>query len=218
MTITEPMTMATDYLITIFAFIWGIGMVRKNTTLPGRAVRFWAGALIFIGIGAATGGTFHGFQMTMPAWAVEVTWKATMVAIGAASFCFAAATIFTAFSHRVRRILLAIVAVKLAVYLVWLWAGDDNFKYAIYEYSPAMTAVLIIQLYLWLKRKDPAASWIVAGVAVSFLAAFIQMFEFGLHKHFNHNDIYHLVQIVGLYLFYRGGILVADHAAGDPLE
>lgn len=212
MQITEPMTMATDYLITIAAFIWGIRMVRKNTTHPGRSVRFLAGALIFIGVAAATGGTFHGFRMMMPHWLEVATWTATMVAIGAASFCFASATIFTAFAGTLRKVLLGVMTAKLAFYLLWL-LGHDDFKYAIREYSPTMAAVLIVQLYLWLKRKDPAARWIVAGVAISFLAAFIQTLELGLHKHFNHNDAYHLVQIVGLYLFYRGGVLVADRTA-----
>jgi hypothetical protein len=206
------MTMLTDYLITVFAFIWAVRMVRKNTTRPGCAMLFWAGALLFTGVAAATGGTFHGFQMMMPSWLVTVTWKATMVAVGLASLCFASATIFTAFSHGVRKVLLTIVAAKLVVYLVWLLIGDDDFRYAIYEYSPTMVAVLGVQLYLWLKRTNPAAPWIVAGIVISFLAAFVQMFGVGFHKHFNQNDIYHVVQIVGLYFFYRGGLVVTDRA------
>jgi hypothetical protein len=175
-------------------------------------VRFWAGALIFTGVAAATGGTFHGFRMMMPPWVEAATWKATMVAVGLASLCFASATIFTAFSHGVRKVLLTIVAAKLVVYLVWLLIGDDDFRYAIYEYSPTMVAVLGVQLYLWLKRTNPAAPWIVAGIVISFLAAFVQMFGVGFHKHFNQNDIYHVVQIVGLYFFYRGGLVVTDRA------
>ena len=31
-----------------------------------------------------------------------------------------------------------------------------------------------------------------------------------LHRHFNHNDLYHVIQIVALYLFYRGGALLVD--------
>jgi hypothetical protein len=209
MTITEPMTMATDYLITVFAFIWGMRMLGKNTRLPGRAVRFWAGALVFTGIAAAAGGTFHGFITLLSGWLATAMWKATMVAIGMATFCFASATIFTAFSGRLRTGLLWVFALKLVFYLMWLVRYDD-YRYAIYEYSPTMIAVLAVQLYLWLKRRDPAAPWIVAGIAVSFLAAGIQMSGAGLHKHFNHNDIYHVVQIFGLYLFYRGGLLVAD--------
>jgi len=29
-----------------------------------------------------------------------------------------------------------------------------------------------------------------------------------LHQHFNHNDVYHVVQIVGLYFFYKGAVLL----------
>jgi hypothetical protein len=39
----------------------------------------------------------------------------------------------------------------------------------------------------------------LAGVAV-------QLGGWGLHTHFNHNDIYHLVQMAGLYCLYRGAL------------
>jgi hypothetical protein len=41
------------------------------------------------------------------------------------------------------------------------------------------------------------------GVAVSLAGVAVQQSGWGLHQHFNHNDIYHLIQIVGLYYFYR---------------
>jgi hypothetical protein len=31
-----------------------------------------------------------------------------------------------------------------------------------------------------------------------------------LHQHFNHNDLYHVVQMVGLYGVYRGGRSLLD--------
>jgi hypothetical protein len=38
----------------------------------------------------------------------------------------------------------------------------------------------------------------------------------GLHQHFNHNDLYHVVQMAGLYCLYRGA--VALHGLDNPLD
>ena len=174
------------------------------------SVWFLSGGLLAIGLAALSGGTFHGFQTMMPAWAVTMTWKTTMVAVGLASFGFAGASVFSAFSKSWRKPLFTVLLIKLAGYLLWL-AKDDDFRFAIYEYSPTMVAVLGVFLYTWKKRRDPAAPWIVAGIVVSFLAALGQLGKVGFHEHFNHNDVYHVVQMVGVYLFYRGGRVLSDY-------
>jgi hypothetical protein len=52
----------------------------------------------------------------------------------------------------------------------------------------------------------------VAGVMVSFAAAGVQQSGFALHQHFNHNDLYHVIQMAGVYLLYRGGRLLRSRA------
>jgi hypothetical protein len=47
-------------------------------------------------------------------------------------------------------------------------------------------------------------------VLVSFLAAGVQFNEIALHQHFNHNDLYHVIQMGGMYLFYRGALVLKD--------
>ena len=44
----------------------------------------------------------------------------------------------------------------------------------------------------------------LAGVAVSVLAALVQASGFALHAHFNHNDLYHVIQIAAMFAFYKG--------------
>jgi hypothetical protein len=34
----------------------------------------------------------------------------------------------------------------------------------------------------------------------------VQMSGFALHRHFNHNDLYHVIQIVALWLLHLGGV------------
>ncbi len=49
----------------------------------------------------------------------------------------------------------------------------------------------------------PAASWLIAGVVVSGAGAAVQLKRVAPHPRFNHNDLYHVIQVAALYLFYR---------------
>jgi hypothetical protein len=52
--------------------------------------------------------------------------------------------------------------------------------------------------------------WLIAGVLVSLVAAIVQARRLAPHRHFNHNDLYHVIQMAALYAFYRGGALLVD--------
>jgi hypothetical protein len=55
------------------------------------------------------------------------------------------------------------------------------------------------------------SGWILAGVAVSVGAALVQASGFALHRHFNHNDLYHVIQIAAMLLLYRGARELRDY-------
>jgi hypothetical protein len=48
---------------------------------------------------------------------------------------------------------------------------------------------------------------------VSVLAALVQQSGLTLHRNFNHNDLYHVIQLVALWLLYRGGKLTSPSKA-----
>jgi hypothetical protein len=52
--------------------------------------------------------------------------------------------------------------------------------------------------FLWLKR--------AIGVSLAALAALV--LKLAPHRHFNHNDLYHVIQMGGLYCLYRGALLL----------
>lgn len=52
-------------------------------------------------------------------------------------------------------------------------------------------------------RKPHAVRWLKSGLAVTAAGLAIQQTGFHVAV-FNHNDIYHCIQIVALYLFFRG--------------
>jgi hypothetical protein len=64
-------------------------------------------------------------------------------------------------------------------------------------------------------RADPASYWVLAAIAVSAVAGAVQFYRVALHEHFNHNDLYHVIQIVGVVLFFRGGKLLRERSGLD---
>jgi hypothetical protein len=207
-TILEPMTLATDYLLAALGFYWGLRLMRH----PARAARLWGFAFAAMAAGALFGGTAHGFAASLSPGQHALVWKATTWSIGLASFFLLVATGAGALPCNLSRALMALAALKLAVYLWWMGSHDD-FRYVIYDYGPSMLAVLAGHLWAWLARVKNWAKWIVAGVAVSFAGAGVQMSGFAPHRHFNHNDLYHVIQMAGLWLFWRGASSITTTAS-----
>lgn len=204
MTIAEPSTLLTDYALAGVTgwLAWSLFRVREGH----RARSFWALAFAALALAAALGGTWHGFAPAFAPIAVILVWKATVLSVGVASFGMLAASVNAVTTGAARNALIAFAVVKLAVYLGWM-IGHDEYIWVILDTGSAL--LLVAALSLWTAR-DPASRWILAGVGVSVLAAGVQASGFALHQHFNHNDLYHVIQIAAMVLFYAGARQLRD--------
>lgn len=194
MPISEPMTLATDYALGAVAAVLGL---RLRHVSPG-----WAFALLAVAAAAFLGGTWHGLLQS------DLLWKATLLAAGAASCAMVVGSARLTAQGLLLQALLVLAAVKLALYSVWILLNDD-FVGVIADSGIALA--LVGALHLW--RRD---GWMLAGVAVSVAAALVQAAGVGVHARFNHNDLYHLMQALALFFFYRG-VVTASGERG-PVE
>jgi hypothetical protein len=94
------------------------------------------------------------------------------------------------------RLLSGFAALKLLLYSGWMLFHDD-FIWVIADTGSALAIVGALHL----RRFN---GWMLAGVGMSVLAALAQASGLALHRHFNHNDLYHVIQIAAMLLFYRG--------------
>lgn len=125
-------------------------------------------------------GSFFGG--TFHGFGGEVWWKLTVYAIGLAS-------LFLLLPF------LRVVAIALfIVYAVWM-AVHDSFLWVVIDYG--VTLVLLLFAY--------RSRWVVASVIVSVVAAIVQQAPTPYH-----NDIYHVIQLVALWLLYRAGTLMTS--------
>jgi type IV secretory pathway TrbD component len=206
---TEPATMLTDYALGILCSIFGWRLWMKGRAPISSSMMFWAGGMGSLAMASFAGGTVHGWSLMLAGPVVSALWKGTAIAVGFASFCFLAGTLSASVGLPLRRWLMFVPCLQLAGYLVWM-VGHTDFRYVIYNYGGTFAVILLIQAYCGLVRKSPSAWWIVAGVSVSYLAAFVQRSRIAPHPSFNHNDLYHVIQMAGVWLLYRGAALLRD--------
>jgi len=171
--------MLTDYAL---AAVTGYLAFRLH---KGRQSPWWTVAFVALALTALLGGTYHGFSVPV--------WKATVLLAGIISFAMVVGSAIATIGGLPRKIVLAFAAAKLIVYEAWM-LSHDAFIYVIVDTGIALAIVAAL-------HRSP---WMLAGVAVSIFAAGVQTSGFDLHPHLNHNDLYHLIQIAAMVLFYRG--------------
>jgi hypothetical protein len=193
MTIHEPMTLATDYLLALACGGFSILLFRMKSAATG----WWSIAFAAVAVAALAGGTYHGFPSFYPG----TLWKTTLVAAGAASCAMVVATGVA--TRLAARFFFWFSILKFAAYLGWI-AFNDQFLAVLIDSGSA----LLIVAALHAVRGDAAWRWMISAVAVSVAAAGVQAMHLAPHPGFNHNDLYHVMQIAAMWLFYRGARLI----------
>ena len=208
-TFAEPTTMLTDYALAVLCGFCA-RLLWRNGLSSGQAGRcYWAAGLGCLGFAALAGGTVHGLSGHLTHEILGHLWKSTIYAVGLASFFLFAGTVRASLASAARRIIMLIPVIQLIVYSLWM-ATRDDFRFVLYNYGFTITVILALQLYAVVARGERSAGWLVGGVVITLIAAVIQDAGISLHRHFNHNDLYHVVQMAGIYGFYRGASVLYD--------
>jgi hypothetical protein len=206
--VEEPTTVATDWLMAALAAYWAVSLVAAGAgRADGLATRVWGVAFAATAVAALLGGAVHGFASRMGDTRTRRLWLATLSMVAFGSAAMVAGVILVYPTTPLRTVGLALVALKLVAALI-LIARTPSFGIALVDHSLALAAVLALQAGAWAMYQAASAPWIAAGVAVSAAAGAIQAAWIAPHPRFNHNDLYHLVQIGALWLLYRGGLLL----------
>jgi len=221
LTIHEPTTMLTDLTITVVALLLARKLLFDDRHNRYRSRFLWGIAFLFIGLGALLGAVSHGLAAYLGDAADTAIWKGTVYSIGLSMVFALGGTLDGApLAAGVRRFFWLLNVIAFLVYAIWM-IGHDDFLYVIYHYVPAMLLIAAIQVWALFGKESDGASWVLAGVGVTLFGAVVQQSGFSLHTHFNHNDLFHVIQVIGLLLFFRGisrlrGQERATHA-GNPV-
>lgn len=203
------MTVFTDLLI----FGLGLYLAREVygvhiTKLMDVHLQFTL-VFFFMGLAGLLGALTHGIGPHLPNGIHQFLWKLALISIGLSTFSMLMGSFYHVLANETISWLKWLPFIALVAYFILIRRNDD-FKTVVRFYTPAMTLVLLMMLYSWLRFHGAGTGWIILSILVSFGGAIVQQSGFALHKHFNHNDIYHVIQMGGMYLLYRGVMVLKD--------
>ena len=195
--VSEPMTLATDYLLGAVTAWLALLLFRKSEAQRSR--RWWAAAFAALALAAFLGGTWHGFFQS------KLLWKATLLTIGCASFAMVVGSACATLSGLARQALVTVALAKVVAYSAWM-LGHDAFIFVVIDTAIAFAIVAVLHLWRW-------NGFLLAGVVLSVVAGLVQASGFAPHPHFNHNDLYHVIQLAAIALLYLGARRLTDSVA-----
>jgi hypothetical protein len=207
--IYEPMTTITDVLIAIIALYYSreLTAIYLHQLLNVQYHLIWTFRML--SFGALLGAISHGIGPYFHPIVGDLVWKFTTYSIGIMSYFMVLTMLHHLFDYpvvlRLRWILIALIIIYLAVVTI-----NDNFINVIRFYVPLMVMVVLGLLYAWLTGNADGTSMIILGILISFIAAGVQQSGIVLHEHMNYNDIAHFIQMVAMWCFYRGSLVLKD--------
>lgn len=196
----EVVTMVTDYLLAATAFGAAMWLWKSAAGVPGR---WWAVAFVATGVAAVLGGTSHGYAPVIDKQTHGLVWRLTYVTVGVANFCILYGAALAAVPRRFFRAAVAVLLARMLAVAAGLIVVAQ-FRFVLYDYAITLVGLLALAAALGAQRQ-PGARWIVAGVAASTIGAVVQLTRIGQGQVFNHNDLFHVVQAIGIALYARGG-------------
>ncbi len=209
MTLHEPATTLTDYFLTLEC-AWFVYVLARRSK-PGFVRSSFIALFSSVAAASLFGGTMHGFFPDTESTASQVLWIATMLSVGITAAAMFSLGTRLGFGAETARKLTPVLATGLAAYAGVTLLVSRNFLVAIVAYLAAALFLMAVLLRDWLRNRSPGAVACILGIALTLLAALAQQSGVALHPvHFDHNAVYHLIQAVALYLFFRGALEVGE--------
>ncbi len=200
---TEQTTAATDLLLSLLAVI-SLAYLRRRGPTGFRAL-LWRSVLALLAAATFLGAIAHGLVLGEATY--TAVWNSTYLALALLVAAFLLAAIRDAFGDSHARRASPFLLVIALGFFVYFLVDPENFRpFILYEVGAML---LSLAGFLWLswKKSLPGASWIAASIAVNILAAGVQAggsVSFTLIWPFDHNGVFHLIQMPGIVLLVRG--------------
>ncbi len=201
---TERTTAATDTLLAIIALVSSLYLRQLGQAQPWK-LGIWVWAFSLLAIVAALGAVVHGFKL--PDNLKTYIWYPTYLLLSMlVSLLMVAATYDVWGQATAQRLLPPLIGVGVIFFVATLiWPNT----FAVFTIYQAVTMSFALGGYVWLALGDSltGAWWMVAGVLVTVIAAGVQAGQsvsFTCIWPFDHNGVYHLIQMVGVLLLVVG--------------
>lgn len=203
----EPVTVITDWMITVACFYFASRITRTTKNTP-----FF---LFFVlqGVSTLFGGIAHGFLYEFGLAMHQTAWIFAGLSILALQWSHNAQ--MPTVSSRIA--LNSIALLQFSVFAVFALQPNANFlPVAINSAVGLVCMVLPVGLFLKIRLHYTWTTYFFRGIGVLALAGLINAVGFHPFKWFNGNDLAHIIIIAAIYFFYRGVDKFSQIQATEP--
>ena len=201
---TEQTTAVTDAVLVLLAIGCLVSLRRFRECDPWR-VDLWSWVLGLLALAAGLGAVAHGLEMSEGLR--SLLWQPLFLSLGLVVALFVVAAVHDWKGRAVsRRLLPVMLAVGVAFFAVTRLVSGSFLVFVAYE-AVAMVFALAVYVMMSAGRRLPGGSIIALGIVLNIVAAAIQAsgtvrFTFGVP--FDHNGVFHLVQMAGVVVLVMG--------------
>ena len=193
----EPTTVITDGFIALLGCYIGIQLLSN----PLWTIQsFWGMSFISIAISAVSGSIRHGWGPHYSQKISDDLNRITYVGIGMTTATLLLGVVTWQGSNPMVCSSLIILSF---LYYIRVAFKMMTFRVVMMYYFPALLLILVLTTLAW-NNDVPGAGTIAVGILVSLLAGVVQLSGWPTHRYFNHNDLYHIIQLGGMWFMYTG--------------
>lgn len=202
----ERVVALTDLALGVEATIFALLLARSRDR-SGRGLRTpLVASMAATAVAALTGAALHGLTATRDDPRRQALWRVSLSSIGIAAIASWSLAVrqrlATAMALPVERV----VTVLHVPYFVAVGTGERPYRVAVAAYLPgALALTTTLAVGLWRGPARVASGLGLAGMGMTFIAAFTQVRRIGLGPRFDQNAVYHALQAVGIALLFGAG-------------
>lgn len=202
---TEQTTAVTDVILAFFSLYVFNSIYQTGKKIDTTKTNIWLGAFALLFIAAVLGAIAHGIQMSPNI--NYFIWQPLNLSLGLAISLFAAGVIYDWKNFNLPKNLFIILMVMgIIFYAITLIFPDSFFVFILYE-AVAMIFSLVLYILLWTRKKFPGSQFMTLGILITIIAAIVQAIDnlsLTIIWEFDHNGLFHLLQIPGLLFLQKG--------------
>lgn len=204
--IDEPVVTLTDLLVSALCFIFAYKLHASQK--KGKVFLYFKIYFLVMGIATALGGIIgHAFMYNFSFYWKLPGWISSMISI---MFVERAAIEHT----RIRlspKIVKAFGVINIIEFLTFLTLTIVTLNFFFVEFHSGyglMFVVLSLEGFLFIRTKNKASKFMLAGVLFAAIAALFFMNKISLHQWFNYLSVSHTLMAVAAWFFYLGAIRI----------
>lgn len=168
--------------------------------MRGAAIE-WVLGFALGGLSALLGGTWHGFRSAVAPRTQVAMWMAMLLTFGASATSFGTAAI-SVVAPEVNALTLRLAAVTLlGIYAVGA-LQNPSFATAGRLALLMLVTFAAMTVLLFLRGATVPAGWMLGCVTLNVAGVLVQLGNVAPHPRFNHNDLFHVLQLAALACLY----------------